>query len=176
MSKLISHNQDKPANHPAGMFLNIQESKMAIFMFLAAVKYLDFFNKLNGKNLTFEEITREFKLSPRPTDVMLSLFRAMKLIFYKNKRYSLTKQAIIHLTKESNLDLTAYYFTTQREDNICREMLRVMKTGRPASWLSPKDWQKELAENKNAQRFIKTMDCRGQILAPVLVQKISCKN
>ena len=87
--------------------ISIRESAFAYDLFITAVSYLDFFNRLDEKPLDIDGICRLFDIKKRPADVMLTLFKAYGFIKEKTKKFYLTDTAKTYLTKESGFDLTS---------------------------------------------------------------------
>jgi hypothetical protein len=67
------------------------------------------------------------------------------------------------------------YFASLKERPVCRDMVTVLRTGKPANWGSlqnEQEWAKAMEQGKFAQRFTAAMDCRGVYLAPTLAERL----
>jgi SAM-dependent methyltransferase len=144
----------------------------------AAISHLDFFTWLDAHPADLPTICRSLDLRERPTDVMLTLFTAMGLLQSKNKTFSLTPLAREHLVKSSQWNIGPYFDST-KERPVCRDMVTVLRTGKPANWASlknEKEWAKAMETDTFANQFTAAMDSRGVYLAPVMAQKLNCSN
>jgi hypothetical protein len=110
----------------------------------------------------------------RPTDVMLTLFTAMGLLEAKGGAFHITALAREHLVKSSVWNIEPY-FASLKERPVCRDMVTVLRTGKPANWGSlqnEQEWAKAMEQESFAQRFTAAMDCRGVYLAPALAERL----
>src|SRR5438552_12398979 len=144
---------------------------------MAAISHLDFFTWLSAHPATdLQTICRSLDLRERPADVMLTLFAAMGLLQTENRSFSLTDLAREHLVKCSPWNI-APYFDSTKERPVCRDMLAVLRTGKPANWASLKDgkeWRKAMESEAFANQFTAAMDCRGVYLGPAMAERIEC--
>ncbi len=69
---------------------------------------------------------------------MLTLMTAMGLIGQEGGEYYVTDLAKERLVQGSSWNIRPY-FETMKERPICKDMIQVLKTGKPASWVSKKD-------------------------------------
>src|SRR5260370_37229197 len=107
---------------------------------------------------------------------MLTLFTAMGLVQKKSEIISLTDLAQEHLLKSSPWCI-APYFASVKERPVCRDMVEVLRTGKPANWASlknEKEWAKAMESESFAGQFTAAMDCRGAYLAPVMADRLDC--
>jgi len=154
--------------------INIRESAFAYDVFIMAVSYLDFFNRLNASPADIATICATFNIKERPADVMLTLFKAYGFIKEKNKKFYLTDTAKTYLLKESGYDLTSYV-TSLKDRPICTDMLNVFRTGQPANWAAAKsgqDWASSMENDAFAASFSAGMNSRGAYLAGGLVKAL----
>ena len=145
-------------------------------LLVAATGWLDFFTWLSDNPSDAGQICEGLQIDHRPTDVMLTLFTSMELIRQENGKYYLTDIAKEHLTTNSPFNLRPY-FETMKERPTCQDMLRILKTGEPASWGSKKggkEWALAMEKPDVADSFTAAMNSRGAILAPALAQKLDC--
>ncbi|MGI8807290.1 MAG: methyltransferase [Acidimicrobiales bacterium] len=143
-------------------------------LLLAAVAWLDLFTWLDEHAIDFDGLCQGLGLAPRPADVMCTLFRAMGLLEPGPGRLRPTALARDHLVAGARFDLRSYY-SSLRERPTCRELLRVLTTGEPASWSSADHggtWEDELADVGFARRITEAMDARGALLAPALASAL----
>lgn len=154
--------------------ISLRESAFAYDVFIMAVSYLDFFNKLNENPSDISGICRQFDIQERPADVMLTLFKAYGLIKEKSKKYYLTDTAKTYLLKESDFDLTSY-ITSLKDRPICLDILKVFRTGKPANWAAAKngqDWATSMENDEFAASFSSAMNSRGAYLAAGLLKAL----
>jgi predicted O-methyltransferase YrrM len=150
--------------------IRLRDSVYSTDLLITAIGHLNFFSRIGLNPASFEEIISTFKIDPRATDVMLTLFKAQGLITEKNNIFELTELAQEHLTDLSDWNLIPY-FSTQTERPIVEKMLQVLKTGQPATWGGKKDeldWAKAMEKDEFADMFTAGMDSRGAYFAPGL--------
>ena len=150
----------------------------AVDLLTAALVDLDLFSWLAAKPADTPTICRTFDLKQRPVDVMLTLFVAMGLLQRQNELVSLTQLAREQLVKGSPWCLTPY-FATLRDRPTCKDMLKVLRTGKPANWESQhdaKDWARAMEDEQFAERFTAAMDCRGVLLGQAVAKNLDLKN
>src|SRR5260370_23388383 len=107
---------------------------------------------------------------------MLTLFTAMGLVQKKAEIISLTDLAQEHLLKSSPWCI-APYFASVKERPVCRDLVEVLRTGKPAHWASlqhEKEWAKAMENETFAGQFTAAVDCRGLYLAPAIAQTLDC--
>ena len=136
--------------------------------------HLDLFTRLARHASTPPEICATFDITPRPTDVMLTLFSAMGLLERSGDAYRLTSTGREHLVKGSPWYLGPYY--PRLEDRpIARDLLTVLRTGRPANWgthQANQDWHKAMEREDFAHSFTAAMDCRGIYLSQAVATAV----
>ncbi len=162
-----------PAASPARI-IRIRESAFGYDLFITAVSYLDFFNRLGKAPADVKTICRTFNIKERPADVMLTLFKAYRLIKEKGGRFYLTDTAKTYLTKESSYDLTTYV-TSLKDRPICRDIEKVLHTGKTANWAAAKngkDWASAMEDDAFAESFSAGMNSRGAYLAAGVVKAL----
>jgi len=163
----------KPKTDPAYL-LNIRDGIYAADLLIAAVGWLDFFTWLSNKKAGKQEISRHFDITERPLDVMLTLFCAMGLLAKEADRYFLTRFAKEYLVKDSPWELCSY-FSSLRERPICKELLEVLRSGKPTNWGSKADegdWHTAMEREDFVKEFTAAMDSRGVYFAPILAQRL----
>ena len=139
--------------------------------------HLDLFTRLASQPKTMDEICAGFDITPRPTDVMLTLFSAMGLLERSGDRYQLTATGREHLVKGSPWYLGPYY--PRLDDRpIARDLLTVLRTGRPANWgthQANQDWHKAMEREDFAASFTAAMDCRGIYLSQAVASAVDLR-
>ena len=141
-------------------------------MLAAAITGLDFFTFLADRPRTQDEICKSLGTQQRPTDVMLTLFTAMGLLENNAGSFSLTPTAREHLVNTSPWYLAPYYASV-KDRPVCKDILQVLKTDKPANWASLKDeqeWTRAMEREDFATQFTASMDCRGVYLAQALAK------
>ncbi|MBZ5694635.1 MAG: methyltransferase [Acidobacteriia bacterium] len=143
----------------------------------AAVASLDFFTWLAKSPADAQTICKSLALEERPVDVMLTLFCAMGLIERKKDTFRLTPIAKEFLTRESPWFIGPYY-APFKDRPVCRDLLEVLRTGKPTNWASRKDnkaWAEAMEDDAFSEQFTQMMDARGLYLGPKLARKINFK-
>jgi len=164
---------DTPRTDPADL-LRCRDSIYAGDLVVAATAWLGFFDWLSDSPARASDVCDSLEITERPADVMLTLLCAMKLIERRGDRFQLTDLSREFLTTNSRWSLGPY-FATMRERPTCKDMLAVLRTGRPASWGSKEnghEWAKAMERESVAQGFTAAMDGRGAYLAPELASRI----
>jgi SAM-dependent methyltransferase len=164
-----------PSTDPTSIY-RYRDGLYAVDLLTAAISHLDFFTWLNDRPSDLPTICRSLDLRERPTDVMLTLFTAMGLLQSENQIFSLTPLAREHLVKTSQWNIGPYFDST-KERPVCRDMVTVLRTGKPANWASlknEKEWAKAMETDAFANQFTAAMDSRGVYLAPEMAQKLNC--
>jgi hypothetical protein len=164
-----------PSTDPTSIY-RYRDGLYAADLLTAAVSHLDLFTWLNDNPADLPTICRQLELKPRPADVALTLFTAMGLLESENGVFRVTEKAREHLVKESPWNIGPY-FDSIKERPVCRDMLTVLKTGKPANWASlknEKEWAKAMETETFANQFTAAMDARGAYLAPAMAERLVC--
>jgi len=164
-----------PTTDPTSIY-RYRDGLYAVDLLTAAISHLDLFSWLNEHPADLETICRSLDLRERPTDVMLTLLTSMGLLKSEEGRFSLTNLAREHLVKSSSWNISPY-FDSMKERPVCRDVLTVLRTGKPANWASlknEKEWAKAMETDAFANQFTAAMDCRGILLGPALAQRVDC--
>lgn len=162
-----------PATDPSTL-LRLRDSVYAADLFIAAVGHLNFFSWLDKNPADIDKICSSLHIKERPADVMLTYFKSLGLISEERGTFHLTETAREHLTDSSPWNLGPY-ISSLKERPICHDMLRVLRTGTPASWGAKKDekeWTEAMQKEDFAEFFTAGMDSRGAYLAPALARKL----
>jgi hypothetical protein len=164
-----------PLSDPTSIY-RYRDGLYAADLLTAAICHLEFFDWLKEHPGDAQTISRSLGLQERPVDVMLTLFAAMGVVQRKDEIISLTDLAQEHLLKSSPWCI-APYFASVKERPVCRDMVEVLRTGKPARWASlqnENEWAKAMESDTFAGQFTTAMDCRGVYLAPAMAQKLDC--
>jgi predicted O-methyltransferase YrrM len=162
-----------PQTNPVDLY-RVRDAMYAPDMLIAALVHLDLFSWLADHPGTKEEICRALEITDRPTDVMLTLFAAMGLVEARQHVFHLTPVAREHLVKGSPWYLEPY-FASVKNRPITSDLLKVLRTGKPANWGSQEsnhDWHKSMETEAFASQFTAAMDCRGVYLAQALAKLV----
>jgi 3-hydroxy-5-methyl-1-naphthoate 3-O-methyltransferase len=146
-------------------------------MLISALVWLDLFTWLDKNPSDFENVCRALELKPRPADVMITLFVAMQLLERHDGKIFLTPTAREHLVADSPWFIGPYY-ASLKERPVCKDLLQVLRTGKPANWGSEKnkgDWHKSMETEEFAAQFTAAMDCRGVFLAQAAAKKLDLR-
>src|SRR5688572_26591908 len=162
-----------PVTDPISVY-RWRDGLYAADLLTCALVHLDFFSWVGRKAVTKEEICREFGIHERPTDVMITLFVAMRYLLRRGEAVELTEVAREHLVKSSPFFLGPYY-ASLKDRPVCKDFLEVLRTDKPANWGSfkgEKDWARAMEDEAFADNFTAAMDCRGVFLGQALAKRI----
>jgi hypothetical protein len=166
-------NFDLPATDPTSIY-RYRDGLYAGDMLTAALCHLDFFSWLAEHPAALPGICGKLNLKERPTDVMLTLFTAMGLLRRDGAVFHLTEHAREHLVKSSPWFIGPYFASVQ-ERPVCRDIVTVLRDGKPANWASLRDekaWAQAMEGDAFAGKFTAAMDSRGAVLGPALARKL----
>lgn len=162
-----------PATDPTALY-RYRDGLYAEDLLILALVRLDFFTALAAEPTDLEGLCRRHQIQPRPADVMTTLFRAMGLIEPRDGLLHVTESAREHLVSTSPWFLGPYYESLV-DRPVVKDLLRVLKTDRPANWgsqASQPDWHKAMEKPDFARQFTQAMDCRGVFLARALAEHL----
>ncbi|MBA4368437.1 MAG: methyltransferase [Desulfobacterium sp.] len=155
--------------------LRYRDSVYATDLLICSIAYFDFFTFLKDRSWTFDDICEYLNISPRPAEVMLSLFLAMELILKTGTGYKLTAVSREYLVSDSPASLIPYYASLNNRPQT-KEFREILITGKPSGWSSKDDgkaWKEAMRDVQFANSFTAAMDSRGSFLAQMLVQRLS---
>ncbi|HUL51201.1 MAG TPA: methyltransferase [Candidatus Nitrosotalea sp.] len=168
--------RQRPGTDPTTIYRN-RDGLYAADLLAAAIVHLDFFSRLSRHPSDLAGICRDFGIKERPADVMLTLFVAMGLVKRRRGIFTLTRLAREHLVRESPWFIGAY-FASLKERPVCKDMLKVLKSDRPANWGSiqnEKEWAKSMEDPVFASQFTAAMDSRGVYLGQVVARVLKLR-
>jgi 3-hydroxy-5-methyl-1-naphthoate 3-O-methyltransferase len=157
--------------------LRYRDGLYAVELLAAAICELDFFTWLAKRPASKEQICKRLNIYERPADVMLTLFAANGFVENRDGTFYIKKVAEEFLSRSSPWNLIAYY-EAMAQRPVCKDMLTVLRTGKPATWASYKDekeWTKAMEQERFARMFTSAMDCRGLYLSQALAKKVDLK-
>ena len=166
-----------PATDPIEIY-RYRDGLYAVDMLTAAITGLDLFTFIGHRQLTKQQICAELEIQDRPTDVMLTLLTAMDFLENAEGVFSLTPRAREHLVSTSPWFLGPYY-ASLKDRPVCKDILAVLRTGKPANWASLKDeqaWAKAMEREDFAAQFTAAMDCRGVYLAQAVAKAVDLRD
>jgi acetylserotonin N-methyltransferase len=168
----MTHLLDEPVSDPLPLY-RYRDGISAVDLLAAGIAHLDFFTWLADHPSTLGAICAQFGIQTRPADVMLTLFTAQGLVTQGGGCFHLTLRAREHLTAGSRWNL-APYFASMKDRQPTLDMLKVLKTGKPANWGSydPQAWAEAMRRPDFAAQFTAAMDCRGILLGPALAKQL----
>lgn len=149
----------------------------AVDLIAAAITEFDFFTRLAAQPADHATICREFGITARPTDVMLTLFAASGFVRGANGVFHVTDLAREHLVSTSPFFIGPYY-ASLKERPVVRDFVKILRTGRPANWGSyahEKTWTEAMLTDEFATTFTAAMDCRGAYLGAAMAAKIDTR-
>lgn len=160
-----------PQTNPVDIY-RVRDAIYAPDMLLTALVHLDLFSRLDEHPSTKADLCRALDITDRPTDVMLTLMAAMGLVEERNRVFYLTPAAREHLVKGSPWYLGPY-FESLKDRPVTLDLLKVLRTGKPANWGSQqKDWHRSMETEEFATQFTAAMDCRGVYLAQAVAKSV----
>src|SRR5450432_3815909 len=162
----------EPVTEPLALYRG-RDAIVATDLLAAAMVHLDFFSWLADHPATLGAICAHFEIQPRPADVLMTLLNAMGLTTQSGGVFHLTVRAREHLTSSSPWNLTPYY-ASMKDRPQTLDMLKVLRTGKPANWGSydPQAWAQAMEREDFAGPFTAAMDCRGFLLGPAMAKKL----
>ncbi|MDB6149219.1 MAG: dnrK [Chthoniobacter sp.] len=162
----------EPITDPLPLY-RYRDGIAAVDLLGAAIGHLDFFTWLGGHASTLGAICAHFEIHPRPADVMMTLFTAMGLVTQAGGCFHLTARAREHLSADSPWNLAPYY-ASMKDRAPTVDMLKVLRTGKPANWGSydAQAWAQAMEREDFAAHFTAAMDCRGVLLGPAMARKL----
>lgn len=164
-----------PATDPTSIY-RYRDGLYAVDMLTAALCHFDFFSRLAEQPADLAGVCRMLEAQARPADVMLTLFTAMGLLRGADGLFHLTEMAREHLVRGSPYFIGPYFASVQ-ERPVCRDIVEVLRTGKPANWASlrnEKEWAKAMESEGFAAKFTAAMDSRGGALGPALARAVDC--
>ncbi len=165
-----------PKTSPELIF-KLRESSFADDLFITAVSYFDFFNFLREHPSDIGSICRSLNIKQRPLDVMLTLFKAYGFIEEKDKKFYISDVSNNYLTDKSAFNLSSYV-SSLKDGPVCKEMRKVLLTGKPANWAAgkkTKQWAASMENEDFAKPFTEGMNSRGEYLANGLLGAVDLK-
>ncbi len=164
-----------PATDPLEIY-RYRDGLYAVDLLTAAICEFDFFTWLAAHPGDLAAICAGLGLTPRPTDVMLTLFTADGFIARDAAGvFSPTPVAREHLVSTSPFFLGPYYASLKQRP-VVRDYVTILRTGKPANWGSfktEKAWSDAMLTDEFATTFTAAMDCRGFVLGPELARTLS---
>jgi O-methyltransferase domain len=164
-----------PSTDPTSIY-RYRDGLYAADLLTAALSHLDLFSWIEANPSDLQTLCRSLELQERPADVMLTLFTAMGLLENHNGIFCLTPLGRDHLVKASPFNIGPY-FASLKDRPVCRDMLTVLRTGKPANWGSlqtEQAWAKAMEQEVFADQFTAAMDCRGVYLGPAMADLLDC--
>ncbi len=162
----------EPVSDPLPLY-RLRDAIVATDLLAAAIAHLDFFTWLEQNPATLGAICAHFEIHPRPADVLITLLTAMGLVQQNGGVFLITLRAREHLTAGSPWNLAPYY-TSMKDRPQTLDMLKVLRTGKPANWGSydPQAWAQAMEREDFAKPFTAAMDCRGVLLGPAMAKQL----
>lgn len=164
---------NSPLTDPLTIY-RYRDGQYAADLLTAAIAWLDLFSWIGKEPSTLEGVCAQFGTHPRPTDVMLTLFAAMRLLQVRDGIFDLTPTAREHLVCTSPWFIGPY-FAALKDRPVCKGFVEVLRTDRVGSWAGlpgQDDWHRAMAGTGFAQRFTAAMDARGMYLSPALARSV----
>jgi hypothetical protein len=168
----LAHLLEEPATDATPIY-RYRDGIAAADLLGAAIAEFDFFTWLAEHPATLGAICAQFQIHTRPTDVMMTLFTAMGLVTISGGVFHLTLRGREHLVGSSNWNLGPY-FISLKDRATTVDMIKVLRTGKPANWGSydPQAWAQAMEREDFAQHFTAAMNSRGALLGGALAKKL----
>jgi len=165
-----------PLSDPLRVY-RYRDGLYAVDLLSAAVVHLDLFNWLASRAAapSEPELRAHFDLAERPADVMVTLLVANGFLDRREGALHLTQVSREFFLAESPWDVTPYY-ASMKDRPVCRDFLKVLRTGKPANWSSledANDWHRAMETEEFAAAFTAAMDCRGVLLGQRLAAELN---
>jgi SAM-dependent methyltransferase len=163
---------DEPVSDPLPLY-RYRDGISAVDLLAVAIAHFDLFTWLADNPSTFGAICARYEIHKRPADVMLTLLTAQGLVTLGGGCFHLTLRAREHLTAGSRWNLTPYY-ASMKDRQPTLDMLKVLKTGKPANFGSydPQAWAQAMERPDFAAHFTAAMDCRGILLGSAMAKTL----
>ena len=149
----------------------------AVDLIAAALTEFDFFTRLAAKPADLATLCSDLGITPRPADVMLTLFAASGFVRCVGGVFHVTDLAREHLVSTSPFFIGPYY-ASLKERPVVRDFVKILRTGRPANWGSyahEKPWTEAMLTDEFATTFTAAMDCRGVYLGAAMAAKLDTR-
>lgn len=162
-----------PAADPASLF-RVRDGLYGPELVGAAVVGLDLFTRIARSPLDARALCSSAGLAERPADVMLTYFCAQGLLENRQGIFHVTEKARDFLVRDSPWFLGPFY-ASFAERPVARGLLDVLRTGKPAVWVSNKarkPWAQAMEEEAFAEEFTGIMDARGLYLGPAMARQL----
>lgn len=167
-----------PLTDPTPLY-RLRDGLHAADLLIVALVHLDLFSWIasQGPGGTSEEaIVDHFKMDPRMTDVLVTLFRAQGLLRGSpGSSLHLTPLAEEHMVSRSPLCLQPYFAPLHNRPGVV-DLVEIMRTGKPVLWggqqAAQNDWHSAMEDEGFAERFTAVMDCRGALLGPAAARAV----
>ncbi len=130
-----------PHSDPTPLY-RFRDGLYATDLLTTALVELDLFTHLDAHPSDLATICQSLGIAERPTDVALTLFVAMGLLWRDDAIVRLTDVARDHLVRDSPFFLGPYY-ASFKDRPVVRDFAEVLRTGRPSNWASApgrQDW------------------------------------
>lgn len=162
----------EPVSDPTPLY-RIRDGLYAIDLLSAAVIHLDIFTWLADSPATFGAICAKFEIHPRPADVMMTLLNSLGLTTVAGGVFHLTLRGREHFVSSSHWNLSPYY-RSLKDRSQTLDMVKVLKTGKPANWGSydAAAWAEAMERPDFAEPFTAAMNCRGVFLGQAMAAKL----
>ena len=151
----------EPVTDPLPLY-RLSDAGVSADLVAVAIAHFDFFTWLEAHPATLGAICAHFEIRPRPADVLMTLLTALGLVQLTGGIFLCTARAREHLVAGSPWSQTAYFRAMKDRPQI-RELLEVLRTGKPV---------RPVTEEDGAKLLTAAMDCRGVVLGPALAQKL----
>lgn len=160
----------KPGHDPSAIY-RYRDCLAAADCLCAAIVNLDLFTLLDRQPRDLLGVCRALAIQPRPADVMLTLCAANGFVARDPQGvFHVTGLAREFLVDGAARDARPYYASMAGRTGV-GDWLKVLRTGRPASWPGVEgeaDWHAAMRTEEFAESFTAAMDCRGRVLAAPL--------
>ncbi|MFC3448589.1 methyltransferase [Amycolatopsis speibonae] len=157
--------------------LRLVEGMHAVEMVIAAVGWLELFDRLSAEPLAPDALGLELGIADRPADVLVTLCQALGLLdIGTDGLLRPSETATEFLTTASPWSMVPCY-AALKERPPCRDLLAVLRTGRPAGGPpgdegDRPDWFTSMGEEDFAHVFLQATDSRSAGLARLFADRL----
>ncbi len=169
----MSPNLSTPPDHDPLDLYRLRDGIMAADLLAAALVWLDFYTALAKEPGDLAAICSRLAIHPRPTDVLLTMSKAMGLVAERGGVFYVTEKAREFVVAGSPFNVAPYY-AAMKDRPATKDMLKVLQTGKPANWGSydAQAWAQAMERPEFAAQFTAAMDCRGLYLGQKLAAAV----
>lgn len=169
-----------PSTDPTAIFEHFRGSYGSELL-TAAATHFRFFELLNNRAMSFEQLRQELRLERRPAVVLVTALRAMKLVAIDaSKFFCLTPLANEHFVRDGEFFVGDYVGLAGQSPGVL-EMVARLRSNRPAhaeptdigsAFIFREGRKSAMDEEASARRLTLALSGRAKNVAPILAEQI----